>query len=106
MSLEDNALMQQIEFSKQVGPSNHDLKLLRHWLTSTDGNESALRGPGWNAWEKGPETKVQESEYIVLSSKHRNTDRFERWTGDTLLGLYHRLIGRHLKVSSPPPNRI
>ena len=93
--------MQQIEIWKQDGPSNHDLKLLREWLTSADGNESSLRGPGWNTWEKGQELRNAKNEYVVLSSKHQNRDRFERWTGDTLLGLYHRVIGRRLKVSAP-----
>ena len=40
-----------------------------------------------------------ENDFLVLSSRHSNRDRFERWTGDTLLRAYHRLIGQRLKVS-------
>ena len=40
-----------------------------------------------------------ENDFLVLSSKHRNRDRFERWAGDTFLRVYHRLIGRRFKVS-------
>ncbi len=95
----NSALMQQIEICKQQGPSAHDMKLLQDWLKSADGNKSALRGCGWNAWEVqnrcGRNTEV---DFLVLSSKHRERDRFERWAGDKLLSIFHRLIGKRFKV--------
>jgi hypothetical protein len=91
--------MQQIEICKQDGPTKHDFRLLQSWLASPEGNESSLRGPGWNVWEKREgRLRDTENDYLVMSSKHRNRDRFERWAGDTLLGLYHRLIGQRFKV--------
>ena len=101
---EDHALMQQIELSKQDGPSKHDLRLLQDWLVSAAGNASSLRGQGWDTWELGQGLEQIEKDYIVLSSKHQKRDRFVRWTGDTLLGLYHRHIGRHIKVNLPSQN--
>ena len=93
-------MLQQLEICKHGGPSKHDLDLLRTWLVSAEGNGSSLRGPGWDIWEKAQgRLRDSETDYLVLSSKHRNKDRFERWVGDTLLGVYHRLIGRHLKVN-------
>ena len=91
--------MQQIEICKQDGPSKHDLGLLRGWLVSPEGNDSSLRGPGWDAWEKD-EGRLRDTEhdYVALSSKHKSRDRFERWTGDALIGFYHRLIGRRFRV--------
>ena len=96
---EDHALMQQIELSKQDGPSKHDLRLLQDWLVSAAGNGSSLRGQGWDTWDIGQGLRDTEKDYIVLSSNHQKRDRFVRWTGDTLLGLYHRFIGRHIKVN-------
>ena len=94
--------MQQIELSKQSGPSQHDLCLLRDWLNGTngvEGNQASLRGSGCQAWKPGAGGLIDtENDYVVLSSKHKNRDRFERWAGDTLLGIYHRLIGCHFKV--------
>ena len=40
-----------------------------------------------------------ENDFLVLSSKHRKRDRFERWVGDRFLRVYHRLIGWRSKVS-------
>ena len=95
----NHALLQQIEICKHGGPSKHDLDLLRTWLISAEGNASSLRGPGWDIWEKPQEQlRNSETDYLVLSTKHRNKDRFERWVGDNLLGVYHRLIGRRFKV--------
>ena len=99
----NRALLQQIEICKQDGPSRHDLRLLRGWLVSADGNDCSLEGPGWDAWigdEGSSGDQDSENDYVVLSSKHGNRDRFERWAGDSLLGLYHRLVGRHFKVRS------
>lgn len=91
--------MQQIEICKQGGPSEHDLSLFRSWLTSSKGNQSSLRGPGWDTWEKSEgRFRDTENDYVVLSSIHQSRDRFERWTGDTLLGIYHRLVGRRTRV--------
>ncbi|KAK0509175.1 hypothetical protein JMJ35_008546 [Cladonia borealis] len=94
----NSALMQQIEISKQQGPSAHDMKLLREWLKSSDGNNSALRGYGWDAWEvQNRRDRNTEVDFLVLSSKHRQRDRFERWTGDKLLSIFHRLLGKRFK---------
>ena len=86
--------MQQIEICKQQGPSAHDLKLLRKWLKSADGNGSALRGSGWNAWEA---QNNMELDFLVLSG-HGERDRFERWVGDKLLSILHRLRRQRFKV--------
>ena len=92
--------MQQVDICRQSGPTKHDLNVLQKWLISPEGNNSALEGEGWDAWEE-QEGRLRDTEYdyIVLSSNHRNRDRFEHWAGDTLLRFYHRLIGRRLKVS-------
>ena len=96
----NQALVQQIKICKQDSPSKRDLNILKDWLVSAQGNESSLRGPGWDAWEKGKGGLWDtENDYVVMSSKHMRRDRFERWFGDTLLGLYHRLIGRRFTVS-------
>ena len=95
------ALLQQIEISKQDRPSKHDLSLLRSWLDLGEGNDCSLRGPGSDVWAGDGRTRETETDFLVLSSKHRNRDRFERWTGDTLLGIYHHLISRCSKVSRP-----
>ncbi|KAL8827199.1 MAG: hypothetical protein Q9191_003333 [Dirinaria sp. TL-2023a] len=50
--LDSYTLVQQIKICKQDGPSKHDLNILQDWLVSAEGNESSLRGPGWDAWEK------------------------------------------------------
>ncbi len=92
--------MQQIEICKHDGPSNHDLRSLRGWLNSPEGNNSALRGSGCDTWETdGRLDRDTEKDFVVLSSKHRQRDRFERWAGDTLLGVFHRLVGKHFSVS-------
>lgn len=96
----NHALVQQIEICKYGGPSQHDLSLLRSWLTSPEGNDLSLRGWGCDVWEEHEgRLRDTENDFVVLSSKHRSRDRFERWAGDTLLGIYHRLLGRHFKVS-------
>ena len=95
-----NALLQQIKICKQDGPSKHDLNLLQSWLGRAKGNDHSLRGPGSDVWKVGEgRLRDTESDFLVLSSRHRNQDRFERWTGETLLRVYHRLIGRRFKVS-------
>ncbi|KAM0803376.1 hypothetical protein BDR22DRAFT_886751 [Usnea florida] len=83
----------QLEISKHEGPSKHDLRFLRGWLTGTDGNNSALRGCGSDAWnaDNGQEKDLNK-DLVALSSKHRQRDRFERWAGDNLLGAFHRLV--------------
>ena len=95
----DNALLQQIELCKQSGPSEHDLGQLRLWLHKERGNNSALRGPGSRIWETEGNPDIDaENDFVVLSSKHRDRDHFERWTGDTFLGKYHRFIAKHFVV--------
>ena len=95
-----HALLQQIEICKQSGPSEHDVSFLRSWLNRIGGNSSSLRGPGSDVWEVSEgRLRDTENDYLVLSPKHRNRDRFERWAGDTFLRVYHRFIGRHFKVS-------
>lgn len=90
--------MQQIEICKQDGPGEHDLGLLRRWLCSDEGNGSSLEGPGWNAWDAVPgNDQNRDRDFVVLSSKHRHRDWFERWIGDSLLKTYHRFFGRHHK---------
>ena len=100
-SLLYSALIQQLEISKHEGPSKHDLSFLRGWLTGTDGNNSALRGCGSDAWNAGNgQEKDLDKDLVALSSKHRQRDRFERWAGDTLLGVFHRLVASRSNVSS------
>ena len=96
----DRALLEQVELCKQENASKHDFKLLLHWLASSRGNRSCLRGPGCDVWNTnhGEDTNAH-NDFLVLSSKHGNRDRFERWAGDTFLSLYHRLLGQRLKVS-------
>jgi len=99
MSPKDQALLQQIEISKQDGPTERDLRVLRNWLITADGNDSALVGPGAAAWHIRDEQSFHcENDFVVFSAAHRYRDRFERWTGDTVLGKYHRFIARHFKV--------
>ena len=99
-SPKNNALLQQIKICKQDGPSEHDLSILRSWLDCPKGNNCSLRGPGWDVWKaREGQLRDTENDFLVLSSKHSNRDRFERWTGDTLLQVYHRHIGRRFKVS-------
>lgn len=99
--------MRQFEICKHEGPSNHDLRFLRGWLMGTDGNNSALRGRGCDTWDIGNrQSWDSDKDFLALSSKHRQRDRFERWAGDTLLGVYHRLIGRCSNVSSSTRNFI
>lgn len=99
-SPKDNALLQQIEICKQDGPTHHDLSLFRSWLIRARGNDCSLRGPGSDVWKVGERRlRDTENDFLILSSKHGNRDRFERWAGDTLLRVYHRLIGRRFKVS-------
>lgn len=51
-------------------------------------------------WSKGDGFGGDKSEdFLVLSSKRIFRDNFERWAGDTVLGLFHRFVGRHFKVS-------
>ena len=96
----DNALLQQIEICKQDGPSKHNLGFLRSWLDSVKGNDCSLRGPGSNVWDVGEAPlRDTENDFLVLSLKHSNRDRFERWMGETLLQFYHRFIGRRRRVS-------
>lgn len=102
-SPKNNALLQQIQICKQDGPSKHDLSLFRSWLGRATGNDYSLRGPGSDVW-KVAEGRLRDTEndFLVLSPKHRNRDRFERWVGDTLLRVYHRLIGQRFSVSPIP----
>ena len=99
MFSKDTALLQQIEICKQDGPSKHDLSFFRRWLIRANGNACSLRGPGSDVWEvsEGRPGDV-ENDFLVLSAKHSNRDRFERWIGDTLLRVYHRIIGQRFKV--------
>ena len=91
--------MQQIELCKQDGPSKHDLGLLRYWLASKKGNFSDLKGPGAFAWGTTEDQSVDaENDFVALSAEHKSRDRFERWAGETLLGVYHRLVVRRFKV--------
>ncbi len=99
---EDQALLQQIELCKQDGPSKHDMSLLRDWLIKDEGNDGALNGPGCCAWSISEDQGFHSrNDFVVLSSTHKNRDRFERWTGDTVLGVYHRFVARHFRVSIP-----
>ena len=96
----NNALLQQIEICKQEGPSEHDLSFLRSWLSRTKGNSCSLRGPGSDVWNVSEgRLRDTENDFLVLSSRHSKRDRFERWTGDTFLRVYHRFIGQRFKVS-------
>ena len=88
---------------KHKGPSNHDFTLFQTWLKDTKGNNSSLRGCGWDVWEKdeGLSQGDFKHEFVALSSRHSERDRFERWAGDTLLGVFHQIIGQRFKVCKP-----
>ena len=98
--LKYNALLQQIEICKQDGPSKHDLSFFRSWLHRAKGNDCSLRGPGWDVWEVSEGgLRNAENDFLAVSSIHSRRDRFERWIGDTVLLVYHRLVGQYFKVS-------
>ena len=97
----DQALMQQISLCKQDGPCKSDLHSLRVWLGSTTGNDHSLGGPGDEVWTlyDGEKRSKYEDDFMVLSSRHVEIDRFERWIGDTLLDIYHHCVAkRFVKV--------
>lgn len=97
----DVALSHQIELCKQTGPSEYDLRQLRHWLISSKGNNSDLEGSGWNVWEKqvnrDEESKMR-ADLVVLSAKHDGQDHLLKGMGERAFRLLDRLLGKRVKV--------
>ncbi|KAL9118575.1 MAG: hypothetical protein Q9187_004878 [Circinaria calcarea] len=98
----NSAVLQQIQITAHEGPSGHNLGLLRGFLGSGKGNNSSLRGSGWDTWaEEENGFRNQKGEFVVLSAKYRERDYFTRWAGETALKHFHTFLGRRFKARSP-----
>ena len=92
----DECLIQQATIAKLERPSSYDLMMLRRWLDHSSYGNSFLYGLEKHAWDDNYKHDLVS---IPKSDREANRDLLSRLFLGSLQNHYHKLIGRHYKVS-------
>ena len=98
----DGCIIQQAMIAKLERPSSYNLTMLRRWLDHPSYGNSFLYGLERHAWD---ERYKHDLVSIPNSDMQANKDLLSSLFLGSLQEHYHKLIGRHYKVSFPhfPP---
>ena len=90
----EKALLRHREINKISGPMKRDLRFLNRWMERVDMGNVYLHGKDNTTWSN------EEWRYDLVSLKTRPADDlFYLWVYDTATHWYHKIMGRHTKVS-------
>lgn len=101
----DETLLQYKQMTALENPTKHDLRRLRDWLVRSEGGDNFLQGIEreiLHADDRLDPDQERASDLVTLSREAVEHDFFSRWLSDEVLDKFHSLIGRHIKVLSPP----
>jgi len=79
----DTAVLQYSELCKLRSPTKHDLRSLRHWLSSKEGGDCFLQGVEAHAWDG--ERLDAEKDLVATADMHRQRDIFSAWLADNVM---------------------
>jgi hypothetical protein len=88
------ALLRHREINKISGPMKRDLRFLKRWMERVDMGNVYLHGKDNTTWSN------EEWQYDLVSLKTRPADDlFYLWVYDVATHWYHKIMGRHTRVS-------
>lgn len=85
-------LLKQRAVATMRKPREYDLKMLREWLERPSMGAMPLLGLDRNSWDS-----IHENDILSLHPR-TPSDSFSVWVSETLVPIYHRFLGRRIKV--------
>jgi hypothetical protein len=91
--MEDEAMCRFRTICTFDGANRSDLENLQDWLRSKDGGDLFLRGYEAETWDK-----LNEEDLVSMTNRYQEKDVISKWIDVYIVPLYHRTLGRRLKV--------